>query len=163
VHFVEAVLERVGTSSVDMALVANTIRVFGHSQSPACRSHILACRRCGDSRGILGVVDGLNAVGVVVSELGEEYHLCVNVDAGVDETDSIEMEWDGGGVLEVASGNLVVLLHEVVGCIGAPVSTVRLTPDTEAVIQRPVFGKPAHISCEVDSYMSILTLASRIA
>jgi hypothetical protein len=42
----------------------------------------------------LGLVDGFDAVGVVVGELRVVDHLCVDVDACVDETDGVDVEWN---------------------------------------------------------------------
>jgi hypothetical protein len=140
VHVGEAVLVCVGAGGVDVGLIADAIGVFCNSQGSACCCHVLACGRCRNGGGVLLVGDGLDTVGVVVGELRVEDHLRVDIDASVDEADSIDMQLDSGAV-EAATGDFVVLFHEVVGGVSTPVTAVGLTPDTEAVVERLVFGK----------------------
>jgi hypothetical protein len=87
----EAVVIRALARFVNIRLIANTIRVFFRSQTPARRRHIQASRPSGNSRVVLRLRDRINAICVVVSKLGVVDHLRVDVNAGIDETDSVDV------------------------------------------------------------------------
>jgi hypothetical protein len=78
------------------------------------------------------LADGLDAVGVVARVLGVVDHLGVDVDAGIDEADGVDVDGDIGWG-KGAVGQEVVLCLEVVGENGAVVAVVGLAPDAEAV------------------------------
>jgi hypothetical protein len=78
------------------------------------------------------LADGFDAVGIVARVLGVVDHLGVDVDAGIDEADGVDVDGDVGQGKR-AVGEEVVLCLEVVGEDGAVVAVVGLAPDAEAV------------------------------
>ena len=94
-------------------------------------------------------VDCLDAVGVVEGKFGVRGHLCVDVDACVDQTDCIKVKLDRS---DVAGRNKVILCLEVIGVDGAIMPSVRFRPDTESIIARPVLRKPSrYVSMSVQN------------
>jgi hypothetical protein len=76
--------------------------------------------------------NGLESISVIKGELRKVDHLGVNIDAWINETNSVDVQFnDRTG--DTAISDAIVLLLKVIGVYGTIVSLVRLAPDAEAV------------------------------
>lgn len=73
--------------------MANAVRIFRRCKSPTHRCHVLALRRRSDAGFVLRSVDDLDAICVVVRELGVKDHLRIDINACVDKSDSVNVKW----------------------------------------------------------------------
>jgi hypothetical protein len=148
VHGREAEVECALARLIHLSYIPNTVRIFRRGEGTARRRHVLALRRRGDGSFVLCLVDGFDSVSVVVCELGVVDHLRVDVDAGVDEADGVNVEGDGG-VVGCTGDDEVVLGLEVGSGVGEPVASVGLTPDAKASVVGCVAGES--VGCQLST------------
>lgn len=117
----EAIQIGIQTSFVDIGLCAKAARVLCICQPSAGRSHVLALRRGCKRRLILCVVDELQAIGIVIGELWVKVDLRVDVDAGIDKSNSVDVERYSRPIV-ISTCDEVVLLFEIVCVDGIVVS-----------------------------------------
>jgi hypothetical protein len=133
VHATETILECTDTGLVDIRLVTYTKGIFFSSQGFASRCHVQASGRSLDGGLVLFFCDQFKSICVVVSKLGIIDHLRIDVDTRVDESNGVEMKFNGRSS-KAAASNLVILLLEVVGKDCVVMSSVRLAPDAKPVV-----------------------------
>tara|TARA_R110002003_G_scaffold1815_3_gene23535 strand:- start:5895 stop:6416 length:522 start_codon:yes stop_codon:yes gene_type:complete len=132
VHVRETKVKSTLARPVYIRLVPHAIWIFGSRKRTTRRRHVSAHWVRGDGGVVVFLADGLDAVGVVARVLGVVNHLGVDVDAGIDEADGVDVDGDIGQGKR-AVGEKVILCLEVVGEDGAVVAVVGLAPDAEAV------------------------------
>ncbi len=90
---------------------------------------------------VLGLVDYLNSVRIVVRHLRVGGNLRENVDAAIDDPDSVNLQGDRA-VGDGSARGLPGLLGEESGKGGAVVPTIGLRPDADLVVLWFVLGEP---------------------
>ena len=88
----------------------------------------------------MGFIDDLELVCVIVGHLGVEGDLGLGIDASIDQTDSVQMQWNSS-VVSLSIWYKAVLAFEVVGECRTVMSSVGFGPDAEFVFSRFVLGK----------------------
>jgi hypothetical protein len=106
-----------------LLVVSPSLRIETVSQGPTGLCQVLTLGNGGNGRSVLCLVDALEAVGVVKRENGICRSLDTAVDTGVDEPESVDVEFDSWR-RDVSGSNELVLRLEVAGKGRAVVTTV---------------------------------------
>lgn len=105
-------------------------------------------REAVDGEFILSLVDGLDAIGIVIRKLRVSGHLREDVDARIDQTHRFQIQGNSGVLFDTSILYATILGVEEVGEGWAVMSTITFRPDTEFVVLGFVLGKPC---AELDS------------
>jgi hypothetical protein len=114
---------------------------------PTGLDKIQALRKCRHGRSVCGIVEHLEAVSVVGCHDRIERYLDFGINTGVDQAKRLDSQWCSTKITRV---DKVILLVEVVGKGGYPMSSVRLAPDAELLFVARIARETMHLSAATE-------------
>jgi hypothetical protein len=108
---------------------------------------VQALRKRRHGRSICGIVEDLETVSVVGCHDRIERYLGFGIDTSIDQAERLNSQWCS---TEITRVDTVILLVEVVGKGGHPMSSVRLAPDAELLFVARIARETMHLSAATE-------------